>query len=106
MARRKKDQNGSASNRAPIANYIDRLVELEEEAREKRLELRELYNEAKENTGELKGAIRIIVKEKLETEEQRANREAIEAAADQMRAALGMLRGTPLGDAAEQELDA
>lgn len=99
MPRRKNDEasNGHARNEHPAAVFVDRLVNLEEERRELALQIREVYDEAK-NAGHLKGAIRLVVKRKLETEDQRETREAIEREAEQILATLGMLKGTPLGD--------
>lgn len=103
MAKRgngKNNGHAAVPDRHPAEVYINRIVALEEDVRGVRLDIRQVYDEAKE-AGHTKGAIRIVVKEKLETEEQRASRKEVESEADQIRAALGMLRGTPLGDATE-----
>jgi uncharacterized protein (UPF0335 family) len=92
------------TNEHPAAGYIDRIVKLEEEVRGLRLDIRGIYDEAKE-AHFTKGAIRIVVKRKLEDEEQRAAREAIETEAEQILAALGMLNGRPLGEAKQGDLD-
>lgn len=47
-----------------------------------------------------KGALRQIVKRRLETEEKRTGREAMEEAFAAMQVALGELADTPLGEAA------
>jgi uncharacterized protein (UPF0335 family) len=87
------------SNEHPAASYIDRIVSLEEDVRGLRGDIKDIYTEAKE-AGHRKGAIRLVVKRKMEDEDARLSREAIESEAEQIMAALGMLRGTPLGDAA------
>jgi uncharacterized protein (UPF0335 family) len=89
----------------PAAKYIGRIVSLEEEARELRGQIKDIYTEAKE-AGHLKGAIRIVVKRQMEDEDARQNREAIESEADQIMAALGMLHDTPLGQAAAERAGA
>lgn len=87
------------ANDHPAAGYIERIVKLEEECAAIRLDIRAVYHEAKD-AGHLKGAIRFVVKRQMETEGQRATRETTESEAEQIMAALGMLRDTPLGEAA------
>lgn len=87
------------TNEHPAKTYIDRAVKLSKEIADQRIDLRAVYDEAKE-AGFTKGAIRIVVKRELEDDELRAAREAIESEAEQIMAALGMLGDTPLGEAA------
>ena len=91
----------NGTNEHPAAGYIDRIVALEEEKREIALSIRSVYEEVKA-ANFLKGAIRMVVKRKLETDEERASREAIESEAEQIMVSLGLLRDTPLGEAAVQ----
>lgn len=91
----------NGTNEHPASGYIDRIVALEEEKREIALSIRDVYKEVKD-AGYLKGSIRMVVKRKLETDEERASREAIESEAEQIMVSLGMLRDTPLGEAAVQ----
>lgn len=91
-------------NEHPASGYIDRIVALEEQKREIALAIREVYREVEE-ADFLKGSIRMVVKRKLETDGERASREAIESEAEQIMVSLGMLRDTPLGDAAMQAFE-
>lgn len=83
----------------PAAAYARRIASLEDEVAELRADVKAVYVEAKE-AGFLRQAIRGVVKRIRETDEQRQTRETIEAERDQILAAIGLLAGTPLGDAA------
>jgi len=61
----------TGDNQLPAEGYIDRIVSLEEEVSGIRRDIREIYDDAKE-AGYTKGALRIVVKRRLESEEQRA----------------------------------
>lgn len=82
-----------------IKSIIDRAVRLEEEKRRAAEDLKELYAEAKANGHDVP-ALKLLVKEALETEAKRAKREAAEEMAEVYRRALGQLADTPLGSAA------
>lgn len=89
----------AALDNAGAARFVDRLVALQEEAIELRRTIREVLEEAKD-AGYHTGAIREVVKRKLEDDEQRAKREDKELAVKLILTALGEFRGTPLGNAA------
>jgi uncharacterized protein (UPF0335 family) len=93
---------GHNSDRHPAEGYINRIAALEEEVAGLRSDIRDIYKEAKD-AGHLKSAIRMVVKRKMEDEDERLSHEAIESEAEQIMAALGMLADTPLGEAAAEQ---
>ncbi len=86
-----------------LESYKSRLIAEEEVRREAAANLKTIYAEMKSD-GFAPAAMRKVIKEHFETEDQRAKREAIEEIADVYKANLGMLGGTPLGDAARKHL--
>lgn len=85
-----------------IKAFVARIERLEDEKRDLAADIRELYAEAREQGFEPKH-LRAIVAERRMSAEERAEREE---ALDRLRAALGMLDGTPLGDAARSSSEA
>lgn len=83
-----------------LRSYADRLEALEVEKRGCAESINILLQEAVDH-GLHKKALRAVVKRRLETADEQVGREAFEDSLDDMLARLGMLRGTPLGDAAE-----
>lgn len=76
--------------------YVERIERLEEEKAATATDIKELYAEIKGNGYDVK-AIRTIIRMRKQDTDERAEQEAIlETYMD----ALGMLVGTPLGDAA------
>lgn len=98
------DRQNSKDHAAELRAIIERLERLEEEKRALSEDIKEVKAEAKARGFNVKSIVR-VVKERGETEVQRIEREDAEAQADIYRAALGMLGGTPLGDAARKRLD-
>lgn len=92
------DVNGVAGER--LRSFIERIERLEEEKRGIAEDIKEVYAEAK-GTGFDTKTIREIVKLRRLTDVERAEREAL---LDIYKAALGMLDGTPLGEAAIRRL--
>jgi uncharacterized protein (UPF0335 family) len=90
--------NGAKSNDA-LTRFVTRLEQLELNRRAACDDIAAVMAEAVEK-GFNKKALRDIVKRKLESPEQETQRRVYEEAFDQMLAQLGMLAGTPLGDAA------
>lgn len=90
--------------RDELGSIVDRLVRLEEQKRELAEDIKDVKTEAKARGFDVK-ALTKIVREKMETRTERARRLETEAIADLYRATLGMLDGTPLGDAARRRLD-
>lgn len=78
---------------------VDRIVRLTEEKGEVQDSIKAEYAAAKEKGYDNK-ALRIVVKRAMEDESARAARTEVEETAEVMMRALGMLAGTPLGDAA------
>jgi uncharacterized protein (UPF0335 family) len=85
-----------------LRSIVDRIARLSGEKADIAVDIADIYKEAK-SAGYDPKAIRIVVKHQLASDEQRVAREATEAEADRMKAALGMLADTPLGKAARGE---
>lgn len=83
-----------------LLTLIERIERLEEDKREVAEAIGEIYQEAKSAGFELK-YVRLMIKERRMTNDQREEERAL---ADIYRAALGMLDGTPLGEAARARL--
>ena len=103
MARKKAMPGDNAAAAEELLSYIERVERLETLKREIADDLKEVKQEAKHRGYSVK-AIERIVKERAETDEQRQAREETEQLTDIYRAALGMLGGTPLGEAARKRL--
>lgn len=84
---------------AALSRFADRLEALAIERGANAEAQREVLKQAAE-AGYHKGALRQIVKRRLETEQKRASRQATEEAFAAMQVALGELADTPLGEAA------
>ena len=82
-----------------LLTLIQRIVRLETEKRDAAESIKEVYAEAK-SAGYAVPALRVVVREQLETDEQRTKRRVREENADILRHALGVLVGTDLGAAA------
>lgn len=85
-----------------LLSIVERIEALEEERRGLAGDIKDIYAEAK-SAGYNPKALRAIVAERREDAAERAQRLAL---LDTYRAALGMLAGTPLGDAALERADA
>ena len=81
---------------------VERIERLSEEGKTISDDIRDVYAEAKGNGYDVK-ALRAIVKERKQDANERAEHETI---LDTYRAALGMLHGTPLGNAAVERATA
>lgn len=103
MARKKAMPGDNAAAAEELLSYIERVERLETLKREIADDLKEVKQEAKQRGYSVK-AIERIVKERAESDEQRQARQETEQLTDIYRAALGMLGGTPLGEAARQRL--
>jgi uncharacterized protein (UPF0335 family) len=103
MARKTAQPGDNAAAAEELLSYIERVERLEVQKREIADDLSEVKREAKSRGYSVK-AIERIVKERAETEAQRLVRQETEQLADIYRAALGMLGGTPLGEAARKRL--
>lgn len=86
-----------------LRSYVDRLVRLEEEKRALAEDIKEVKLEAKSQGFDSK-VITQMVRESLMDESARAEQREFETLCEVYRASLGMLNGTPLGDAAIDRL--
>lgn len=87
-----------------LRSITERIIRLETEKREIAAAIKEVYDECKEE-GLSPGSIRKLVREHFETPEAKVKREEIEAITEVYKASLGMLGGTPLGEAARYRLN-
>ncbi|GJE29758.1 DUF2312 domain-containing protein [Methylobacterium organophilum] len=99
---RSAQPNSSAS--ALLRSYAERIVRLNEEIRALRGDIKDIKNEAGAQ-GYDKKALMLVVARMMEDETDRAARQETAALADVYLASLGMLDGTPLGDAARRRFD-
>ena len=81
-----------------IKSIVDRIERLEESKAEIQSDIKDVYAEAKGNGFDVK-ALRTIVRMRKQDANERAEQETI---LETYMVALGMLAGTPLGDAAMQ----
>ena len=88
--------HNSGLDAAHLQAFIERIERLEESKREIAGDIKEVYAEAK-GTGYDTKTMRAIIKLRGMSADERAEQEAI---LDTYKAALGMLDGTPLGEAA------
>ena len=86
-------------NTAELKGVVDRLEQFMTEKADLDAAIREVLDAA-EDHGFHKKALRAAVKRRMETADQKAGREAFEDSLEDMLARLGMLRDTPLGEAA------
>lgn len=82
-----------------LVSIVDRIVNLEEEKRGLGDDIKDIYAEAKSAGYDVKG-LRMVVRQRRETSDQREKRQAAENARDLMLAALGDFATSPLGSAA------
>lgn len=86
-------------NSRELQQIVDRVVRLTEEKTEVQDSIKAEFAGAKEKGYDVK-ALRVVVKRAMEDEAARAARVETEDTAEAMMRALGMLAGTPLGEAA------
>lgn len=95
--------NGTRAAREQLQSYRDRIVALEEQKQEIADDIKDVYLEAKGQGYDTK-SLRQVVKRKRETASQAAKRRETEIITELYLANLGMLDGTPLGDAARERM--
>lgn len=93
--------NSAASNQ--LRSFVDRLVHLEEQKRAIMEDIKSVKSEAK-GVGFDTKAIGVAVKRAMETAADASARRELEAVTELYLASLGMLDGTPLGDATRKRL--
>jgi len=96
------DQFGGVINETALQRYVGRIEEKHNERNDLNEEIKEIYAEAKD-AGFDTTILREIVRERQMEEPARHSRYAL---LDSYRRALGMLAGTPLGDAAMNRAEA
>lgn len=89
---------------AELRSYAERIVRIEDERKALAGDIKEVKNEAAAR-GFDKKALAVVIARMRETMEEREAREETAALADVYLASLGMLDGTPLGDAARRLFD-
>lgn len=94
-------KNGDAAGL--LRSLRDRIVRLEEEKKSIAEDIKGVYAEAKSQGFDVK-ALRVVVKRAMEDESAKAKRRETEELAEVYLASLGMLEGTPLGDAARERM--
>lgn len=94
-------KNGAAAE--ILRSMRDRIVRLEEEKKAIADDVKSVYAEAKSQGFDVK-ALRIVVKRAMEDQQAKAKRRETEEIAELYLANLGMLDGTPLGDAARERM--
>ncbi|WP_376956325.1 DUF2312 domain-containing protein (plasmid) [Azospirillum sp. A26] len=98
MSKNPNDVGGIAADR--LKSFVERWERLQEEIKGLREDQKEIMAEAKGSGFDVK-TIRRMIKLRELTQEERDEQEALD---DLYKAALGMLNGTPLGDAAVRRL--
>ncbi|MBB2959874.1 GapR family DNA-binding domain-containing protein [Methylobacterium sp. R2-1] len=101
-SRRRAQANSSAAEM--LRSYAERIVRLKEEIKAFQADIKDIRNEAGAQ-GYDKKALMLVVARMMEDESDRAARQETAALADVYLASLGMLDGTPLGDAARRRFD-
>ena len=94
----------SASTADKLRAFRDRIVRLEEEKKEISSDIKGIYAEAKSEGFDMR-ALRRVVKDSMMDDTQRAAQRETETISDLYRASLGMLDGTPLGEAARRRYE-
>ncbi|MFG1267664.1 DUF2312 domain-containing protein [Xanthobacter sp. DSM 14520] len=90
----------SAINNRQLLSYVERLERLEEDKKEIAADIRDVKTEAKSAGFDIKMIGRIMAERRLTPQQRKMER----ALLDIYRAGIGLLDGTPLGDAARERL--
>ncbi|MFC7664376.1 DUF2312 domain-containing protein [Methylorubrum suomiense] len=101
-SRRRAQPNSSAVDM--LRSFAERIVRLREEIKVFQADIKDIRNEAGAQ-GYDKKALMLVVARMMEDNSDRVTREETAALADVYLASLGMLDGTPLGDAARRRFD-
>jgi len=91
----------TTGHNSQLKSIVERVVQLEEEKKERGDSIKEIMEEAKSNGHDVK-AIKALVKISMETADQRAKRLTYEEILETYKSALGMLYDLPLGQAATE----
>ncbi|GJE79641.1 DUF2312 domain-containing protein [Methylorubrum thiocyanatum] len=101
-SRRRAQPNSSAADM--LRSFAERIVRLKEEIKVFQADIKDIRNEAGAQ-GYDKKALMLVVARMMEDSADKAARQETAALADVYLASLGMLDGTPLGDAARRRFD-
>lgn len=88
-----------------LRSITDRLINVERQIRDLKEDQKDIRAEAKSHGFDV-SALNKVVKDYFKSDMQKAREEEIEAISDVYKANLGMLGGTPLGEAARSRLNA
>jgi len=99
-----KPQRG-ANDMGALSYIVGRHAELNSQIKEMKCEQKELEDSAWEKCGKSPKAIRVLSKESAWDEVKRERQRQLEEEIDRGRAALGMLAGTPLGEAEIERME-
>ena len=97
------DIGHNSDTKKQLQSFVDRLYERETEKQAVAQDVRDIKTEIKE-AGLSPAAVAAIVKEKMRDAEKAAKASELAETIDQYKAALGILDGTPLGDAALRKI--
>ena len=104
MAKKPGQTPNAPTSREKLKAFVERISRLEIEKKNLSDDIKEIYGEAKSDGFDPK-AIRQVVKDSLKTQTKRAAARETEALVDIYRANLGLLDGTPLGEAARRKYE-
>jgi uncharacterized protein (UPF0335 family) len=91
------------ANRPPENPFFMDIIALEDEIAERKADIKQLYNDAKETEGVDVKLLRRAVKLHMEGDEKRRKRKRFEETAEDLLRRLGVLASTPLGEAAMRD---
>lgn len=100
---RTKDNGPSNAAATELRSYVERIARLEEEKAELTSDIKDVKNEAAGRGFDKKVLAQMVREYRMDSGEREKQREH-EALCEIYRASLGMLDGTPLGDAARKKL--
>ena len=104
MAKKPGQTPNAPTSREKLKAFVEQVSRLEIERKSLAEDIKEIYAEAK-NDGFDPKALRQVVKDSLKTQTERAAARETEALVDIYRANLGLLDGTPLGEAARRKYE-
>ncbi len=99
-----KGKSGRSNSDGLLKSLVDRIVRLEEEKKAIADDIKEVKAEAKSHGFDVKAITQMVREARMDESDRAAQREH-EAVCELYRASLGMLDGTPLGDAARKRVD-
>lgn len=101
---KRRQSQADATAAGVLRGFAERIVRLETEKRDLAEDIKAVKQEAA-SSGFDRKALQVVVRRMMETASDKAARVEAEAVAELYLASLGMLDGTPLGDAARRRFD-